>query len=81
MNEKIYYQRLLNNLNDISNNLSNSIQNIESSISKIKRAINVDDNYYKKRDLENVLNDLHIQYKNIQNVYIPEVKRKIMEVE
>ena len=80
MTEKVMYQRLLNNLTNIKNDLYNAIQNLESAESNSYNAINVNNNPYKKREIKNALDELRTQYNNLQNIYIQEVKRKIMEV-
>lgn len=79
MNEKVIYQRLLNNLTNIKNDLYNAIQNLESAESNSYNAINVSNNPYKKREIKNTIDELRNQYNNLQNIYIPEVKRKMME--
>ena len=78
-NEKVIYQRLLNNLTNIKNDLYNAIQNLESAESNSYNAINVSNNPYKKREIKNTIDELRNQYNNLQNIYIPEVKRKMME--
>ena len=42
MNEKIKYQNLLYNLNNISTNLLNGIRNLESASNYSKNSINID---------------------------------------
>ena len=79
MTEKVIYQRLLNNLTNIKNDLYNAIQNLESAESNSYNAINVSNNPYKKREIKNTIDELRNQYNNLQNIYIPEVKRKMME--
>ncbi len=79
MTEKVMYQRLLNNLTNIKNDLYNAIQNLESAESNSYNAINVSNNPYKKREIKNALDELRTQYNNLQNIYIQEVKRKMME--
>ena len=79
MNEKVKYQNLLYNLNNISSNLLNSIKQLESAPSHPKNAINIDSVCYKKNDIESLINDLKKQYNYLHNIYIPEVKKKIME--
>ena len=79
MNEKVKYQNLLYNLNNISSNLLNSIKQLESASSHSKNAINIDNVCYKKNDIESLINDLKKQYNYLHNIYIPEVKKKIME--
>lgn len=80
MNEKIKYQNLLNNLNNIASNLHNSIQNLEDALNDSRLAINIDNTSYKKSSIENTLNGLKVQYNNLRNIYIPEVKRKMTEI-
>ena len=79
MTEKVMYERLLNNLTNIKNDLYNAIQNLESAESNSYNAINVSNNPYKKREIKNALDELRTQYNNLQNIYIQEVKRKMME--
>lgn len=80
MNEKIKYQNLLNNLNNIASNLYSSIRSLENALNEARTAINIDSTIYKRSSIENAINNLKIQYNNLHNIYIPEVKRKIMEV-
>ncbi len=79
MNEKIKYQNLLYNLNNISTNLLNGIRNLESASNYSKNSINIDGVCYKKNDIESLINELKKQYNYLHNIYIPEVKKKIME--
>lgn len=79
MTEKVMYQRFLNNLIDIKNNLHNSINYLEAILPEISYAININGNSYKKREIETILSNLKRQYSNLQNVYIPEARKKYME--
>lgn len=79
MNEKVQYQNLLYKLNNISSDLSTCIKYLENASSNSRNAINIDSLCYKKNDIESLINDLKKQYNYLQNIYIPEVKKKIME--
>ncbi len=79
MNEKVKYQNLLYNLNNISSNLLNCIKQLENASNYSKNAINIDNICYKKSDTESLIYDLKTQYNYLQNICIPEVKKKIME--
>lgn len=80
MNEKIKYQKLLTDLNEIESNLLVSIQNLENAYNKAQESINIDNNCYKKRELEEILNILKEKRNQLRNIYIPEVRKKIAEV-
>ncbi len=80
MNEKIKYQKLLTDLNEIESNLLVSIQNLENAYNKAQESINIDNNCYKKRELEEILNNLKEKRNQLRNIYIPEVRKKIAEV-
>ena len=79
MNEKVKYQNLLYNLNNISSNLLNCIKQLENASNYSKNDINIDNICYKKSDTESLIYDLKTQYNYLQNICIPEVKKKIME--
>lgn len=81
MDEKVKYQNLLSNLNTIASNLSSSINSLESAKSYSKEAINIDGTCYKKSEIDSLISDLKVQYNNLRNIYIPEVKKKIMEAQ
>ena len=80
MNEKIKYQKLLTDLNEIESNLLVSIQNLENAYNKAQESINIDNNCYKKTELEEILNNLKEKRNQLRNIYIPEVRKKIAEV-
>ena len=80
MNEKIKYQKLLTDLNEIESNLLISIQNLENAYNKAQESINIDNNCYKKRELEEILNILKEKRNQLRNIYIPEVRKKVAEV-
>ena len=80
MNKKIKYQKLLTDLNEIESNLLVSIQNLENAYNKAQESINIDNNCYKKRELEEILNNLKEKRNQLRNIYIPEVRKKIAEV-
>lgn len=79
MNEKVKYQNLLYNLNNIASNLLNGINKLEAASTCAQSAINISNTCYKKQELETLINELRKQYNYLHNTYIPEVKKKIME--
>ncbi len=79
MNEKVKYQNLLNNLNNVANYILNSINELKNASSHVQKAITIDNNCYKKKEIETLINELQKQYNYLSNIYIPEVKKKIME--
>lgn len=74
------YQILLNDLNNLANTISKSINELENAIIYVKKSLNIGNTNYKERELTETLEELKIQYNNLVNVYIPEVRRKINEL-
>lgn len=75
-NQKYQYERLIKTLNENYNNLSTCYNNLIEIKKKITNNFTINDNYYSKDDLDNIIKNIEEAKNKILDVILPQAKKQ-----
>lgn len=76
INQKYQYERLIKTLNDNYNNLNICYNNLIETKKKIINNFTINDNYYSKDNLDNIIKNIEEAKNKILNVLLPQARKQ-----